>query len=76
MFVVKFVEGKAHPCQAVPLEFEVLLRKTLGLLLHMMKSYFATGRYIIRDSDFCVLKMLVRFSKKGVFAYAIIKKRR
>ena len=46
-FVVEFVEGKAHPHQAVPLEFEDLDRKTVGLLLHMMKSYFATGRYVI-----------------------------
>ena len=42
----------------------------------MMKSYFATGGYVILDSIFCVLKGLIQLRKKGVFACAFIKKRR
>ena len=76
LFVVELVEGKEHPCQAGPLEFEDLCGKNVWLLLHMMKSYFATGRHVIIDSGFCVLKGLVQLRKKGVFACAFIKKRR
>ena len=48
----------------------------MGLLSRMMKIYFATGRYIILGSGFCVFKGLIQLSKKGVFACAVIKKRR
>ena len=56
MFVVELVEGKAHTRQAGSLEFENLGGKTAGLLLHMMKSYFSTGRYVIIDSVLFLLK--------------------
>ena len=75
MFVVEFVEGKEHPRQAVPLEFGDLGGKTVGLLLRMMKSYFATGRYVIFYSGFCVLNGLIQLREKGVFACAVIKNR-
>ena len=48
----------------------------MGLFWRMMKSYFATGSYVILDYGFCVLKGLIQLRKKGIFAYAIIKKRR
>ena len=76
MFVVELVEGKEHPRQYGPLDFEDLGGKTVGLLLHMMKSYISTGRYAILDSGFCVLKGLIQFRNRGVFAYSAIKKRR
>ena len=76
MFVVELVKGKAHPRQAGILEFEDLGGKNVGLLLRMMKSYFSTGRYVILDSIFCVLKGLIQLRKKGVFACAVTKKRR
>ena len=41
-----------------------------------MKSYFATGRYVILDSGFCVLIGLIQLREKGMLAYAVIKKRR
>ena len=75
MFVVEFVEGREHPLQAGILEFEDLGGKTVGLLLRMMKRYFATGRYVILDSGFCVLKGLIQLRKKGVSACDVIKKR-
>ena len=76
MFVVELVEGKYHPHQAGPLEFEELSGETVGLFLRMMRSYFATGRYVILDSGFCVLKGLVHLRKMGDFACDIIKNRR
>ena len=48
----------------------------MGLLLHIMKIYFATGRYVILDSGLCVLKRLIQLRKKGVFACDVIKYRR
>ena len=42
----------------------------------MMKSYFATGRYVILYYGFCFFKGLIQFVKKGVFACTGIKKRR
>ena len=41
----------------------------------MMKIYFATGRYVIIYSGFCVLKGLIWLRKKGVFVCAVMKKR-
>ncbi len=48
--------------------------KTVGLLLRMLKKYFSTGRYIILDSGFCVLKGIVELKKEGIFAGALINK--
>ena len=73
LFVVELVEGKAHPFQAVPLEFEDLGGNTVGLLLCMIKSYFSTGRYVSLDSIFCVLKGLIQLRKKVIFPCDIIK---
>ena len=76
MFVVELVEVKAHPCQAGPLEFGEIGGDTVGFLLHITKSYFSTGRYVIINYSFYVLKVLIQLSKKGVFACYVIKKRR
>ena len=74
--VVELVEVKAHPCQAITLEFEDLGRNTVGLFFLTVKSYFSTGWCVIIDSGFCVLNGLIKFSKKGMFSCAVIKKRR
>lgn len=41
-----------------------------------MKLLWKTGRIIILDSGFCVLKGIVELSKKGLYVAALIKKRR
>ena len=66
LFVVDFVEVKEHPYQDGPLDFEDLGGNTVGLLLRIMKIYFATDKYVILDSGFCVLKGLIQFNNKGV----------
>lgn len=51
--------------------------KTGGLLLRMLKLYFASGRYVVLDSGFCVLKAILALKTVGgLFAGALIKKRR
>ena len=65
--VVEFVEVEDHTHQAGLLEIEYLNKKTTGLLLRILKSYFETGMYVILDYDICVLKGLIPLRKKGVF---------
>ena len=73
---MELVEGKARPRELGSQEFDNLGGKTVGLLLRCMKSYFASGRYVILDSGFCVLKGIIELRKRGVFSCALIKKRR
>ncbi len=40
----------------------------------MLSNYFATGRYAVLDSGFCVLSGIVELKKEGIFAGALIKK--
>ena len=40
----------------------------------MLKTYFGTGKYVILDSGFCVLKALLELKRHGLFACALIKK--
>jgi hypothetical protein len=74
MFSIEMVEGQDHPSQLSELFSEA--GKTGGLLLQMLQCYFATGRNVVLDSGFCVLKAIVALKKHGVFASALIKKRR
>ena len=76
LFAVELLEGKEHPCQAGPLEFEDLGGNTVGLLLRTIKIYFASGKYLILDSGLCDLKGLIKSMKKDVLSFNVIKKRR
>jgi hypothetical protein len=74
MFAVKMVEGKDRPRELGPQEF-LLYGKTAGLMLHMLKSYFGAGKYVILDSGFCVLKTIIELKQRGIYSCALIKKR-
>jgi hypothetical protein len=50
--------------------------KTVGLLLRLSKPIWDSGKVVILDSGFCVLKGIVELKKRGVFASALVKKRR
>jgi hypothetical protein len=58
MFSVELVEGRDRPGAVGNAEFDEY-GKTCGLLLCMLKSYFWSGKYVILDSGFCVLKGIV-----------------
>ncbi len=62
MLNVEMVEGKDRP------------RALIHLLLWMVKKNFTIGRYVILDSGFFVLRVIVELKKEGVFAGALIKK--
>ena len=74
LYGLELVEGKDSPAE-IDKEFDGL-GKTVGLLLRLTKNIWATGKVIILDSGFCVLKGIIELFKKGVFASALIKKRR
>ena len=67
------MKGKDCP-QQLMIEFDNLGGKTVGLLLQMLKSYFARGKYVVLDSGFCVLKGIGELRKSGLFACGLIKK--
>jgi Transposase IS4 len=75
MFDVELVEGKDSPSQRAPPMWNEK-GKTVGLLLRLCKSIFSTGKVVILDSGFCILQGIVELHKVGVFASALIKKRR
>ena len=76
MVAIELVEGKDRPRELGQPEYKNLGGKTIGLLLRLLKNYFGSARYVVLDSGFCVLKALVELKRRGVFACALIKKRR
>jgi hypothetical protein len=52
------------------------IKKTTSLLLDLCKDMYGTGKVVVLDSGFCVLEGLIALKKLGVFAHAVIKKRR
>ena len=75
MYCVELVEGKDRPKEMGPKEFSEK-GKTVGLLQRLTKSLWHTSKAVILDSGFCVLQGIIELRKKGVFAAALIKKRR
>ncbi len=75
LFAIELVEGKDAPRERGKPEFETL-GKTVGLLLRLTRSIWHTATALVLDSGFCVVKGIVELRKKGVFAAALIKKRR
>jgi hypothetical protein len=75
MYAIEIVEGKDAPPQR-PRDPNERLGKTVGLLLRLCKSIYSRGFVVILDSGFCVLQGIIELRKKGVFAAAVIKKRK
>ena len=75
MFAIELVEGKDHPKQRPAPKYNEE-GKTASLLLRLCSGIFNTGKVVILDSGFCVLKAIIALKKKGVYASALIKKRR
>ena len=73
IFAIELIEGKARPKE---LPFDPKTKKTMCLLMRLCKSMYSAGKVVILDSGFCVLEALIELKKVGVFAGALIKKRR
>ena len=75
MFAIEMVEGKDNPKQRGKSKYSEN-GKTGGLLLRLCEGIFNTGKVVILDSGFCVLLAIVALKKMGVYASALVKKRR
>jgi hypothetical protein len=75
LFGIELVKGRDRP-KELTAKYNNVGEKTCGLLLHMLKTYFATGRYVVLDSGFCVLKAVIALQSYGLFACPLIKKKR
>ena len=75
MFGIEMVEGDHRP-KEIPTDPTNAKGNTVGLLLRLCRSIYNSGRVVILDSGFCVLQGLIELRKLGVYASAIIKKRR
>ena len=69
------MEGRDHPRQLVRKEYAEL-GATVSLMLRMCKPIFGTGEAVVLDSGFCVDIGITELESKGVYAGAIIEKRR
>jgi len=69
MFGIELVEGKDRPKQ-IPTQCTHKDGPTVGLLLRLTKLIHGTGKVVILDSGFCVLKGIVLLMKLGVCASA------
>ena len=74
LFFMEMVEGKDKPSHLQQEHQD--LGSTIGLMLRCTKPLHGTGKVVVLDSGFCVLKGVVELKKRGVFAAALIKKRR
>ena len=75
MWGIDLVEGK-DCLQQLGIQQYDNFGSTVGLLLRMLSPIYHKGFIVILDSRFCVLKGIIELRKKGVFASALIKKRR
>ena len=75
IFGIELVEGKDTPREWAKPKFH-LIGKTAGLLLRLCEEIFGTGKIVILDSGFCVLQAIIELKKMGVYASALVKKRR
>ena len=73
MFKVELVEGKEEP-DVFKAKKRNIHGNTVGLLLRLCTSLYGTGKLVVLDSGFCVLKALIELKKLGVFSHAVIKK--
>ena len=68
-------EGKDRPAQLGP-KLHSDLGRTVALVLWVCESLFSTRKAVVMDSGFCVTNEIVALAAKGVYAGALIKKRR
>ena len=75
LYALEIVEGKSRPREKAKEKYSEL-GTTAGLLLRLCEAIFDTGKIVVLDSGFCVLQALIELKKKGVYASALVKKRR
>lgn len=77
MFAIELVEGKDVPSHPNHPRLEHYEKgKTVSKLIRLTKSLQGRGSIVVLDSGFCVLKGIIELKKLGIYAAALIKKRR
>jgi hypothetical protein len=71
MFVIEIVKGKDNSKELGKPQCKEL-GKMIGSLFWMLCSVFNTGRYVVPDAGFCVLKALGELRQNGFFSSALI----
>ena len=71
----KIVEGKDRPTKLGKKKWEEL-GKTVGLMLRMCEPIFSSDKCVVLNSGFCVSKGITALLEFGVYADALIKKRK
>ena len=72
LYEMEMVEGKDMPKEIKEARKVKRGEETIGLLLRLTRSLYSTGKVVVLDSGFCVLRGLTELRKKGVFAGALI----
>ena len=69
------MEGKDRPTELGKKKWEET-GKTFGLMLQMFEPIFSSGKCVVIDSGFFVSKRITALLEVGVYAAALIKKRK
>ena len=69
------MEGNDRPNELGKKKWEEM-GKTVGLMLRMCEPIFSTGNCVVLESGFCVSKGIIALLEVGVYAAALIKKRK
>jgi len=75
LYRLDLVEGKDEPRERPPKKYSEY-GKTVGCMLRLAEPLFSSSFVVVMDSGFCILQGLIELLKRGVFASALIKKRR
>ena len=70
LFRILMVEGKDTPKEKPDGDFDEY-GKTTSLLLELCRTLFYSGKVVILDSGFCVLKAIIKLRECGVYASAV-----
>ena len=76
VFFVDLVEGKDQPKEISNPWFEEDYGETGELMMRMKNPLFGTGKAMVMESIFCVLKGIVGVLAHGVYRTMVIKKKR
>ena len=77
MYRWELVKGTDRPKDLVRPDFETgLVTSTISLVWRMTKPLWGTGKAVVLDSGFCVLKGLIGMYDIGLYGSAVTKKRR
>ncbi len=76
LFKMELVEGKSRPPELGKPAFEEAHNsKTTGLVLRMTDELAGSGRVVVMDSAFCVMKAVVAMQQRGIYVTTVAKKR-